>query len=157
MLVNPALGVAKEIDRIDPREWVQHNAPRKRRGSPERSAQRSVVSFLRTVLPPGSIVAAVVNEQRGAGRTAEQRARFGAARRASGVVSGFPDLICLLPAGRTVLIEMKAPRTGRLSDAQRELHARIAALGHPVAVATSIDTALAALRAAGVPLRGVTL
>lgn len=52
---------------------------RKRRATPERDVQRTIVRWLRQVIP-GAIVAAVPNEQRGSGRTSEQRMRFGAAR-----------------------------------------------------------------------------
>ena len=38
---------------------------------------------------------------------AAERHRFAAARKKSGVVTGFPDLTVWLPGGRVVLIEMK--------------------------------------------------
>ena len=126
---------------------------------PERVAQKAIVKWLRLVLPAGSIVAAIVNEQGGKG-TALQRARFGQARKASGVVSGFPDIVALLPEGRTFLLELKRPPersvttgrmlVGRTSEAQDDLHPRIQALGHHVYVATCIDTARTALHKAGI-------
>jgi hypothetical protein len=154
MLVRPDLSPADEIDTlVDPREWLAHNAPRRKRASPERSAQVSVVAALKRSLPPGSIVAAVKNEHAPKGLTKEQRIRFFAKRKAEGVNAGFPDLIILLPGGRTFLLEMKAPKNGRLSDAQREMHAAIRAIGHEVGVARCIDSALLALRQAGVAVR----
>ena len=74
-------------------------------------------------------------------------------RKAEGVAAGFPDLGILLPGGRAVFLEMKAAKTGRLSDAQRARHAELRALGFEVGVATCIDTARDALLGMGVSLR----
>lgn len=147
MLVRDDMTAAEELDWLGP-------ASKKKRGAPERLAQVAVVAYLKLALPAGSLVFAVKNEHGASGRTAGQRARFGAKRKAEGVAAGFPDLGVLLPGGRTVFIEMKAPKSGRLSDAQRMRHAELRALGFGVGVATSIDTAEAALRALGVPLNG---
>lgn len=51
------------------------------------------------------------------------------------VVAGNPDRIVLLPGGRVLLVELKAPG-GRLSPIQKLWHARAAALGVPVDVVT---------------------
>ncbi|GGG51527.1 hypothetical protein GCM10010964_43420 [Caldovatus sediminis] len=142
---------AEPASLADPREWLPHATPPKR-GHPERDVQRSVIRFLRLALPPGSIVAAINTERRGMGRTAEQRARFGAALKASGMLPGFFDAVALLPSGRAVWFEFKAPK-GRLSPTQRDMHDRTRALGHTVIVCDSIETAEAALLAAGVPTR----
>ncbi len=146
MLVRGDMTVAEEVDFLGP-------PAKRKRGAPERAAQTAVVAFLRRALPPGSIVAAVQNEHGASGRTAGQRARFGAKRKAEGVVAGFPDLVVLLPGARTVLIEMKAPKSGRVSVSQNTVHAELRRLGFDVAVATSIETAELALRALGVPLK----
>ena len=127
--------------------------PKRKRRAPERVAQRSVVSWLRIVLPTGSIVAAVTNEDRGRAADPMSRARYGQARKAVGVTTGFPDLCILLPGPRTVFLEMKAPKTGRLSEAQIDVHARLRRLGHAVGVATSIDEARDLLRQWGVALK----
>ena len=147
MLIRKHLTVASEID------WLEKSATPKR-GSPERQAQCSVVEFLEMSLPAGSIVAAVKNEHGAKGKTEGQRKRFGAKRREEGVKAGFPDLVLCLPGPRVVFIEMKAPKSGVLSDAQRARHAELRALGFDVAVARSIETAKAALREMGVPLKG---
>jgi hypothetical protein len=55
---------------------------------------------------------------------------------------------------RVVLLELKRSRGGQLSPAQRALHPRLEAAGFPVAVVRSVDEALAAVSAAGVPIRG---
>jgi hypothetical protein len=130
----------------------------------EREAQRTVVAWLRRVLP-GAIVHAVVNEQAGSSSDPYARARFGQARKKTGVVSGFPDLLILLPGGRCCMIEMKKPPRrseatghllkGVLEDHQGKLHDSIRALGHKVEVATCVDTARTALHAMGVATREV--
>lgn len=124
-----------------------------RNASPERDVQRAVIRWLRLVLPTGSVVASVVNEQRGAGATAVQRARYGMARKASGVVSGFPDAVAVLPEGRSIWLEFKAPGSGILSDAQLGVHDRLRSLGHAVGVVTCIETCRGLMQALDVPLR----
>jgi hypothetical protein len=125
--------------------------PPSKRGSPERDFQRTALKWLRAVLPPGSMVAASVNEQRGSG-TDEERMRYGAARKRSGVVSGWPDLTAVVANGPVVFIELKAPK-GRLSASQIDVHARLRSAGHIVIVAKTIDDLRAGLRAAGVAMR----
>lgn len=112
-----------------------------------------MIKWMRLVLPPGSIVAAIVNEQRAASQDAGARMRFGAARKASGVVTGFYDATAVLPAGRVIWFEFKRPDGGIVSDAQSDVHARTRALGHTVIIATSIETCRFGLLAAGVALR----
>ena len=61
-----------------------------------------------------------------------------------GTVKGFPDLLCLLPGGRVMLFEIKAP--GNYPDAdQKALHHRLRALGCSVAVVRSVQDVDAAL------------
>ncbi|MCY1080311.1 VRR-NUC domain-containing protein [Archangium lansingense] len=57
---------------------------------------------------------------------------------------GFPDLLCVRN-GEVVLLEVKSKR-GRMKSAQVELHARLRAAGLPVAIVTTPDEALAAVR-----------
>lgn len=125
----------------------------RKHGSPERAVQRTLVRWLRLVLPPGAIVAAIANEEKARSASAASRGRFGAARRASGVVTGVPDLFAALPGGKVVWVEVKAPANGVLSDAQDGLHNRLRTLGHQVIVATSVETARGSLQALGIPLR----
>ena len=124
-----------------------------RQGSPERAVQRTLVCWLRLVLPAGAIVAAIANEEKARSANVVSRARFGAARRASGIVTGVPDLFAALPGGKIVWVEVKAPTNGVLSDAQDGLHTRLRTLGHQVVVATSVETCRGALQALGIPLR----
>lgn len=148
MLIHHALPIAAELD------WIAAEAakpaPKRKNGSPERAVQRAIIAYLRQVCP-GAIVGAITNEERGRGETPLQRARFGMARKRSGVLTGLPDILMLLPDGRTLLIEVKAPG-GVLSEAQAEMHERIRANKHTVGVATCIDTARRVLLDAGVPL-----
>jgi hypothetical protein len=148
MLVRTDISVEEEID------LLLDEATKTRRGSPERGAQVAVVAYLRTHLPPGSIVAAVKNEHGAKAKTAGARARFGAKRKAEGVRPGFPDLIIILPCPpRLALVEMKAPKGGRLSPAQIELHRELADMGFPVFVARSVEEARDGFLRLGVPLR----
>ncbi|NNC17642.1 hypothetical protein HJC22_18145 [Corallococcus exiguus] len=62
---------------------------------------------------------------------------------------GFPDLLCCR-RGQVVLLEVKSKR-GRMELAQVELHARLRAAGVVVAVVTTPEEALAAVR--GEPVR----
>lgn len=125
----------------------------KKRGNPERDIQKAIVAFVERCAPD-VFIAASVNEAPADSSDPDKRARFYASRRKAGVRPGWPDLTCLWTGG-ALLLEVKAPG-GRLSDAQRELHPRLAAMGWPVAVVRSVEDAEAALRAAGAPVRGRT-
>lgn len=120
---------------------------------PERQAAVAVLRWLRLVLPVGSLVAAVRNEEQPRSQEPRARARFHAARKAAGVLVGFPDLVAVMPGSRVLFVEMKAPGSGVLSLTQQGLHERFRTLGHPVVTATSIETARHGLQALGVPLR----
>jgi hypothetical protein len=65
-----------------------------------------------------------------------------------GTQAGEPDLALYLPGATTTFVEVKAARTP-LSDAQKERHAVLRALGFRVEIirAASSDTAIAALAA----------
>ena len=120
---------------------------------PERQVQRACIQWMRLVLPLGSVVAAIPGEQGAAsGATERQRARFGMARKASGIVTGLPDCVVALPGGACLWVEFKAAG-GAVSDRQDGLHQRMRSLGHTVLLATSIETCRHGLLAAGVPLR----
>lgn len=149
--VRPSLFAALYAPPGTPVTAPRERKPRAKQGHPERDVQRTLIAYMRQVIP-GCIVAAVTNEERGRGKTEIERARFGAARKVSGVLTGQPDLIAYLSGGRTLLIEVKAP--GRtLSDAQAELHQRLRALGHQVITAASVEQLRAGLLAAGISTR----
>jgi hypothetical protein len=77
----------------------------------------------------------------------------GARRKRLSALPGWPD-VGILWRGRLVLLELKRARHGTLSPAQRALHPRLAEAGFPVAVCRSVEDALGAVAAAGVPVRG---
>lgn len=118
---------------------------RPRKAQPEAAIQRSVLAYLTKALPQPHLVVAIPNGQ------ASDAGRMWASR--LGQVAGFPDLQILV-GGRTLFMECKSA-VGRLSDAQKAVHARVTACGFPApAVVRSIADAEAALRGWGVVVRG---
>lgn len=149
MLVNHDLPLVDEIDMLG-----SQPVPKKRaKVGPERLQQQAVVPYLRQVLPAGSKVAAIVNEAPAKAKNRIARSRFYRARTKAGVLGGMPDIVCALPGGQVLWIEMKAPVTGRLSEGQRDMHADMQAIGHKVGCATDIETARWLLHEWKVPLR----
>ena len=114
----------------------------------EAPIQRAIVAYLRAVLPAGAVVHHCANE----GVRGGQRGRLDQAiRKGLGTVAGFPDLVLALP-GRVAFLEVKGP-AGRVSPSQRDMHAALAALGHPIAVVRSVEDTRAALAEWGVETR----
>jgi hypothetical protein len=101
----------------------------------EAPIQRAIVQYLRQVMP-GAIVHHSRNEinKRGAAIAREL-----ADAKAAGAVAGFPDII-VLPQAHVgpMLFEVKA-EGGYSSRVQKDLHAKLNALGYRVAVVRSID------------------
>lgn len=56
--------------------------------------------------------------------------------------SGIPDLYVFHTSGRALWLEVKRPKTGRLSAAQTERHRELKLCGLPVHVVTSAEEAL---------------
>ena len=113
---------------------------RKRRAAPEAAIQKAIIDRLRW---HGVMCIHVPN-------AGKRSAIAGRRIKAEGLRPGFPDLVAL-QGGRAAFLEVKAPK-GRLSPAQVECHAELARQGFDVAVVTSQDEALAALRARGFAL-----
>jgi hypothetical protein len=67
-----------------------------------------------------------------------------------GMKRGWPDLIVLWRGG-VAFLEIKRPKTGRLSPEQRSVHETLTALGWPVATVTSTEEAYAFLCECGAP------
>jgi hypothetical protein len=113
---------------------------------PEDDLHQSVADALRVLLPAD----AVLNtwELRNAASAIE-----GARRKRLHALPGWPDL-GIFYRGVVVLLELKRARYGVLSPAQRALHPRLLHAGFPVAVCRSVNEAVDAVAAAGVPLRG---
>lgn len=113
----------------------------------EADLHRQIVQYLRLVLP-GAVVHHAANEVRRGGRRGHINRAVNAGL---GVVAGYPDL-AVHAAGLTGFLEIKTG-AGRLSPPQVALHARLEALGYPVAVVRSIDDVRAALAAWGLETR----
>lgn len=113
---------------------------------PEDDLHFAVYCALRVLLPSD----AVINtwELRNAVSAAE-----GARRKRLGALAGWPDMGVFWD-GRLALLELKRERGWALSPAQKALHPRLAGTGFPVAVCHTIDEALEAVSAAGMPVRG---
>jgi hypothetical protein len=105
----------------------------------ENQLQASIVTALR-VRYRDAIVAALPN--------GGLRGKIEAARmKKTGTLAGMPDLVVILPGGITAWLEVKTA-TGRLSEAQTEIHYRLAGLGHAVELVRSIEDATAAVNRA---------
>ncbi|WRH62071.1 MAG: hypothetical protein RSE12_17115 [Fuscovulum sp.] len=116
---------------------------RKHREAP---IQQAIVSYLRKVLPKGSVVHHNRNEIARSGKSFRNEI---ARAKSHGMVKGFPDLICIYPGG-ACFFEVKAE--GNYADAaQKELHSGLKDIGHFVAVVRSIDDARQYLTEWGIP------
>lgn len=109
----------------------------------EDALQSSVVDYLRFVAPD-CVTFAVPN---GGKRNKREAGRL----KAAGVLAGVPDLVVVAP-GQVIFMELKAPKEYAKKH-QIEIHERLRAFGHTVAIVRSIDDARNTLRACGVRLR----
>lgn len=97
--------------------------------------QRSIVAYLRRVMPD-----ALVHHSAGESHLSGKAAMLATVRKkADGMVPGFPDII-VFPSSvvGAFLLEVKA-EAGRVSDAQKDVHAQLRGLGYRVAVVRSIE------------------
>lgn len=108
-----------------------------KRGNPEAQIQRAIIDRLRF---HGVLVMHVPN-------AGKRSAIAGRRLKSEGMRPGWPDLAAY-QHGRHALLEVKAPG-GRVSPAQRECHAELGRHAFPVAVVTSQDEAIEALRERG--------
>lgn len=118
-------------------EWDGNRFVAPKRGRPEATIQRAILARLRLA---GVLAVHIPNGGR-------RSAVTGRHLKADGMRPGFPDLICY-QHGRHALLEVKAPG-GRLSPAQREMHGELGRHAFPVAVVTSQEEAVEALRERG--------
>ena len=70
--------------------------------------------------------------------------RMGARMKAEGLQAGAADLCIMLPGGKVAWLELKTA-TGRQSLAQKGFEAKCRRLGHPYALARTLDEAIEAL------------
>jgi hypothetical protein len=128
--------------------------PRVRTGRvmPEAAIQRSVVRYLRTVLPAGFLVVAVSNNPRSA--------IAGAREKGMGMLKGWPDLAVYGRRSDDVpfagFLEVKAPG-GYLRPEQRDMLDRLQDCGHPTAVVRGLEDVQRAVIAWGLPVKDLTI
>lgn len=121
-------------------------------GLTERQIQRAILAMCGKLFPD-VLIHHSPNGAQLAGNATSRFKQVGALK-GDGTKSGFPDLLCLWNGGGA-LLEVKRPKTGRISPDQKALHERLEAIGWPVSIVRSPDEAHAALRAAGAPCRGI--
>lgn len=120
----------------------------------ERCVQRAILKMLRDCFPR----VIYHHSPNGAHLAGGGTARFKqvGALKGDGMQSGFPDILCLWPAGkRGTLMEVKRLKGSVVSDAQVEMHERLAGAGWPVAIVRSPEEAYAHLKELGAPWSGV--
>jgi len=118
-----------------------------RRNRPEQALQRAVAQYLDLALPEDAVW---FHPPNGGARSKAEAGIF----KAMGVKPGVPDLI-IIYQGRMVAIELKA-LDGRLSPAQKEMHAQLSLAGALVYTAEQVEEVEGFLRGCGVPLRVTT-
>ena len=102
------------------------------RGISEHKEQVAVVTALRR---GGYLVFAIPN--------GGQRGKLeGMNMKREGLMAGVPDLCICLPGGKVVWLELKRRNSGRLSAAQKEVHATMEQMGHTVIVAHGAKDAM---------------
>ena len=104
----------------------------------------AILDYLRCVLPR-AIVAHIPN---GGARDSKS----GAMMKRLGALAGMPDLMVLLPQGRSLWIEVKADRS-HPSKSQTEIRSRLFDLGHHYVIVRSVDDARDVLRALQIETR----
>ncbi len=117
-----------------------------RRQHPEDDLHRTVADYLTLAMPPA--VPWTTMPAGGGGRVR------GAKLKAMGLQPGWPDLqVCF--RGRYIGIELKSEK-GRLTSAQKAMHARLRLAEGLVYTATSVEAVEGFLRGCGVPLKATT-
>lgn len=117
----------------------------------ERQVQRQILAMCGIVFPD-VLLWAVPNGAHLEGNEASRSRQMGSLK-GDGLKTGAPDLT-LLWQGGCGFLEVKRPKTGRMSDAQVAMHAKLISIGHKVAVVTSAYEAQEALLSWGAPASG---
>lgn len=115
----------------------------------ERQVQRAILRMA-GVCFRDVYITAIPNGAHLAGDTVARFKQIGALK-GDGLKVGFPDMLCLWAVRSGALIEVKRPKTGRISPEQRAVHETLTALGWPVATVTSTEEAYRFLRECGAP------
>jgi hypothetical protein len=111
----------------------------------EADLQAAVMAYLALALPPN----AIAHHSPGEGKRTK-RAQWELKR--SGYQTGWPDIEIVF-RGRIFFIELKRPKGGSLSPAQRECRRRLEYCEAPVMLCRSVPEVEAQLREACIPLR----
>jgi hypothetical protein len=85
-------------------------------------------------------ITAIPNGAHLAGNDVARFKQMGALK-GDGLKVGFPDLLCLWMPWKGCLIEVKRPKTGKMSAEQIAIHGKLLALGWPVTTVTSAEEA----------------
>lgn len=120
---------------------------------PEHKTQVAIIKWLRAVMPK-CMIQHCRNEHGKAGMGGMLAAQR---QKSAGVMSGFPDLICLPGAESGVFfLEVKAPK-GSTTSTQKQVHDMLRDRGYPVAVVKSVDDVRAFLQAENIRFNEVQL
>lgn len=117
----------------------------------ERQVQRSILQMCGLCFPDVYIHHSP-NGSKLAGSLRDRQVAGGILK-GDGMKAGFPDLICLWEDGEGCFLEVKRPKVGQLSPAQKAVHAILFQIGWPIATVTSADEAYSFLRRCGAPCR----
>jgi hypothetical protein len=115
----------------------------------ERQIQRAILHMAGTCFRD-VFITAIPNGAHLAGNDVARFKQMGALK-GDGLKVGMPDLLCLWSPRDGCFIEVKRPKTGRLSDDQRAIQRRLIELCWPVTTVTSPEEAYAFLRQCGAP------
>lgn len=117
----------------------------------ERVVQRSILAMARACFPD----VLLHHSPNGAHLAGTGTARFkqAGALLGDGMRKGFPDLVAIWTGG-LAFIEVKRPKTGRLSEDQVAMHAAILERRWPIATVTTPQEAHAFLKQCGAPCKG---
>lgn len=118
----------------------------------ERQVQRGILRMCGLCFPKVYITA-IPNGAHLAGNDQARFKQMGALK-GDGLKVGFPDLLCLWAVGKGALIEVKRPKTGKLTEEQIATHARLLGLGWPVKTVNNVNDAYAFLKELGAPCVG---
>ncbi|MBA3577464.1 MAG: VRR-NUC domain-containing protein [Sphingomonas sp.] len=118
----------------------------------ERQTQRAILSMCGRLFPQVWITH-IPNGAHLAGNDVARFKQMGALI-GDGLKKGTPDMLCLWSPGKGAFLEVKRPKLGKLSEAQRAVQERLESLAWPVAIVTTPEAAYAFLRGCGAPCVG---
>lgn len=118
----------------------------------ERQIQRAILSMC-GVCFRDVFITAIPNGAHLAGDSVARFKQMGALK-GDGLKVGFPDLLCLWNPGKGCLIEVKRPKTGRLTEDQIAVHERLLSMGWRVATVNSVEAAYDFLISCDAPCSG---